>query len=162
MQDGNVDMARNTPYYDDEPKGGGGAAPAGGGGGGRSAGNVKREVIDTTKGSKSEKEATARDKDLAATRREEALANAKTEGNKTEYQYVEPTGRGTVAKPPKDKPNYFDLTDAQIRALTPAQKRSYGRDAVIWDRLKDGGKVSSASKRADGIASRGRTKGRVV
>ena len=129
-------MARSTPYYDDEPKGGGGAAPAGGGGGGRSAGNVKREVIDTTKGSKSEKEATAKDKELAASRREEALNNAKTEGNKTEYPYVEPTGRGTVAKPPKDKPNYFDLTDAQIRALTPAQKRSYGSDAFIWDRLQ--------------------------
>ena len=154
-------MAKSTPYYDDEPKGGGGAAPAGGGGGGRSAGNVKREVIDTTKGSKSEKEATAKDKELAASRREEALNNAKTEGNKTEYPYVEPTGRGTVAKPPKDKPNYFDLTDAQIRALTPAQKRSYGRDAFIWDRLKGGGKVS-ASRRADGIAQLGKTKGRYL
>jgi hypothetical protein len=89
------------------------------------------------------------------------LNNAKTEGNKTEYPYVEPTGRGTVAKPPKDKPNYFDLTDAQIRALTPAQKRSYVRDAFIWDRLKGGGKVS-ASRRADGIAQRGKTKGRYL
>jgi hypothetical protein len=150
-------MARSTPYYDDEPKGGGGAAPAGGGGG-RSAGNVKREVIDTTKGSKSEKEATARDKELAASRREEALANAKTEGNKTEYPYVEPTGRGTVAKPRKEKPSMFEMTDAQRNALTPAQLRKYGSDASF----KNGGSVSSASRRADGCATKGKTKGRYI
>jgi len=118
LQDGSADMARNTPYYDDEPKGGGGAAPAGGGGG-RSVGNVKREVIDTTKGSKSQKETAAREKELAAARREEALNSAKTEGVKTEYPYIEPTKR------------------------------------------KNGGTVS-ASSRADGCATKGKTKGRMV
>ena len=117
-------MSRNTPYYE-EPKGGGGAAPAGGGGGaapagggGRSAGNVKREVIDTTKGSKSQKEEAAREKAREQARREEALNSAKTEGVKTEYPYIEPVRR------------------------------------------KSGG--MTASKRADGIASRGKTKGRMI
>lgn len=146
-------MARNTPYYDDEPKGGG-TASAGGGGGGRSSGSIKREVIDTTKGSKSQKEEAARERELAASRREEALNNAKTEGNKTEYPYIEPTGRGSVAKPRKEKPNLFEMTDAQRNALTPAQLRKYGSDATF----KKGGYV----KAADGIASRGKTKGRMI
>jgi hypothetical protein len=148
-------MARNTPYYDDEPKGGGGAAPAGGGGGGRSAGSIKREVIDTNKGSKSQKEEAAREKDFAAARRQEALDNAKTEGNKTEYPYIEPTSRGST-RTPKEKPNLFEMTDAQRNALTPAQLRKYGSDATF----KNGG--MTASRRADGIAQRGKTKGRVV
>jgi len=89
-------MSNQTPYYSDDPKGGG--APIGGGG--RSAGNVKREVIDTTKGSKSQKEEAARDKALEQARREEALNSAKTEGVKTEYPYIEPVKRkngGTVS-----------------------------------------------------------------
>ena len=108
-------MSNQTPYYSDDPKGGG--APIGGSTS-RNAGSVKREVIDTTKGSKSQKEEAARDKALEQARREEALSNAKTEGNKTEYPYIEPTKR------------------------------------------KGGGKVS-ASSRADGIAQRGKTKGRI-
>jgi hypothetical protein len=143
-------MARNTPYYDESK--GGGAASAGGGG--RSAGSIKREVIDTTKGSKSQKEEAAREKDLAATRRQEALDNAKTEGNKTEYPYIDPTSRGSVAKPRKEKPNLFEMTDAQRNALTPAQLRKYGSDATF----KKGGYV----KAADGVASRGKTKGRMI
>jgi len=146
-------MARNTPYYD-ESKGGGTASA---GGGGRSAGSIKREVIDTTKGSKSQKEEAAREKDLAAARRQEALDNAKTEGNKTEYPYIDPTSRGSVAKPSKPKkelPNLFEMTDAQRNALTPAQLRKYGSDATF----KKGGYV----KAADGVASRGKTKGRMI
>jgi hypothetical protein len=142
-------MARNTPYFDDEPKGGG----ASGGGGGRSAGSIKREVIDTTKGSKSQKEEAAREKDLAAARRQEALDNAKTEGNKTEYPYIDPTSRGSSTRTPKEKPNLFEMTDAQRAALTPAQLRKYGSDATF----KKGGYV----KAADGIVSRGKTKGRM-
>jgi hypothetical protein len=84
----------------------------------RRAGRLKSEVIDLTKGSKSAKEEAARNKELTASRREEALNNAKTEGIKTEYPYIEPTER------------------------------------------KKGGTVS-ASRRADGIAMRGKTKGRM-
>lgn len=86
-------MSNRTPYYDDEPKGGGSPAPSGGGSGSRSAGSVKREVIDTAKGSKSQKEDAARDKALEQARRQDALNNAKTEGVKTEYPYIEPVRR---------------------------------------------------------------------
>lgn len=86
-------MSNRTPYYDDEPKGGGAAAPSGGGSGSRSAGSIKREVIDTTKGSKSDKETMAREKALEQARRQDALNNAKTEGVKTEYPYIEPLRR---------------------------------------------------------------------
>lgn len=86
-------MSNRTPYYDDEPKGGGAAAPSGGGSGSRSAGSIKREVIDTTKGSKSDKETVAREKALEQARRQDALNNAKTEGVKTEYPYIEPLRR---------------------------------------------------------------------
>jgi hypothetical protein len=58
------------------------------------------EVIDLAKGSKSAKEEAARNKELTASRRQEALSNAKTEGIKTEYPYIEPTERkkgGTVS-----------------------------------------------------------------
>jgi len=58
------------------------------------------EVIDLAKGSKSAKEEAARNKELTASRRQEALSNAKTEGVKTEYPYIEPTSKkkgGTVS-----------------------------------------------------------------
>jgi hypothetical protein len=84
-------MSNQTPYYGDEPKGGGGGAPTRGPGG--SAGSIKREVIDTTKGSQSQKETAAREKALEQARREEALSSAKTEGVKTEYPYIEPIRR---------------------------------------------------------------------
>jgi hypothetical protein len=57
----------------------------------------------------------------------------------------------------KEPPNLFEMTDAERAALTPAQLRKYGSDATF----KKGGKVS-ASKRADGIAQRGKTKGRMI
>jgi hypothetical protein len=52
--------------------------------------------------------------------------------------------------------NLFEMTDAQRAALTPAQLRKFGSDTT----LKKGG--LTASRRADGIASRGKTKGRFV
>lgn len=84
----------------------------------RRAGNIKTEIIDLTKGSKSAKEEAVRNKELTASRRQEALDNAKTEGIKTEYPYIEPTNK------------------------------------------KAGGTVS-ASRRADGIAMRGKTRGKM-
>jgi hypothetical protein len=66
-----------------------------------------------------EKAAEKAEKELVASRRQEALNNAKTEGIKTEYPYIEPTSK------------------------------------------KAGGTVS-ASRRADGIAMRGKTKGKMI
>ena len=65
-----------------------------------------------------EKAAEKAEKELTASRRQEALNNAKTEGVKTEYPYIEPTSK------------------------------------------KAGGAVT-ASRRADGIAMRGKTRGKM-
>ena len=84
----------------------------------RNAGSVKREVIDTSKGSKSMLEEAERNKALDQFRRKKALSEATTEGGVTKYPYIEPTSK------------------------------------------KAGGTVS-ASRRADGIAMRGKTRGRM-
>ena len=57
----------------------------------------------------------------------------------------------------REKPNLFEMSDAERAALTPAQRRKYGSDITF----KKGGKVP-ASKRGDGIAQRGKTKGRYI
>jgi exonuclease VII large subunit len=59
-------------------------------------------------------------------------------------------------KAPKEVTNYFEMTDAQRANLTPAQLRRLGADATY----AKGGAVT-ASRRADGIAQRGKTKGRM-
>jgi hypothetical protein len=63
---------------------------------------------------------------------------------------------------PKEVTNYFEMTDAQRAELTPAQLRRLGSDATHSrpGSLKKGGTVS-ASRRADGIAQKGKTKGRM-
>ena len=63
-------------------------------------------------------------------------------------------------KAPKEVTNYFEMTDAQRANLTPAQLRRLGSDATHSrsGSLKTGGMASS---RADGIAQRGKTKGRM-
>ena len=43
-----------------------------------------------------------------------------------------------------------------------AAKVVAGEQAVAGEGMKKGGKVSSASRRGDGIASRGKTRGRMV
>ena len=53
--------------------------------------------------------------------------------------------------------NYFELSDAQRAALTPRQRKQLGADL---EPFKTGGAVT-ASRRADGIAQRGKTKGRM-
>ena len=84
----------------------------------RNAGSVKREVIDTSKGSKSMLEEAERNKALDQFRRKKALSEATTEGGVTKYPYIEPTSK------------------------------------------KAGGAVS-ATRRADGIAMRGKTRGKM-
>jgi hypothetical protein len=61
--------------------------------------------------------------------------------------------------------NLSEMTDAQRAKLSPAQLRKYGSDATFdrvpdTDGMKKGG--MTASRRADGIASRGKTRGRIV
>jgi hypothetical protein len=66
----------------------------------------------------------------------------------------------------RKQPNLFEMTDKERAALTPSQKRRYGSD-MLYARpgvddmdYKKGG--LTASTRADGIAARGRTRGRVI
>lgn len=68
-------------------------------------------------------------------------------------------------KTARKQPNLFEMTDKEQAALTPPQKRRYGSDATFdrvpdTDDMKKGG--LTASRRGDGIASRGKTKGRFV
>ena len=53
--------------------------------------------------------------------------------------------------------NYYELSDAQRAKLTPRQRKQMGGDL---DTFKKGG--MTASSRADGIAARGKTRGRMV
>jgi hypothetical protein len=63
----------------------------------------------------------------------------------------------TTRRAKKPEKSYFEMTDAEINALTPAQRRKFGSD-VTFDRLKSGG---TASSRADGCCVKGNTKGRM-
>ena len=47
-------------------------------------------------------------------------------------------------------------------ALRPTSTQAKINSAIGYGGYKKGGKVSSASKRADGIATKGKTKGRIV
>lgn len=51
----------------------------------------------------------------------------------------------------------FGLGDA-----TPELKYTYNPDTQTYTQMAKGGKVGSASKRADGIAQRGKTRGKLV
>ena len=56
-----------------------------------------------------------------------------------------------------------DLSDHQVHDLLEHKgKKKTRRDNTDFTAYKKGGKVSSASKRADGIAQRGKTKGKIV
>jgi len=127
-------MARNTPYYDDEPKGGGGGAPAGGGGRGNpnvSANTIAVRNADKNKTSTADEQIKV-DKLLQAKREIEA-AKAKPE-----------------RKEAASKATTREEGGVKITEYPYAGKNEF----------KKGGKVS-ASSRADGIASRGKTRGKM-
>lgn len=67
-------------------------------------------------------------------------------------------------KSSRKQPNLFEMTDKERAELTPSQKRKYKSDMTFdrpsADEYKKGG--MTASRRADGIASRGKTRGRIV
>jgi len=130
-------MARNTPYYDDEPKGGGGGAPAGGGGGGgRGNPNVSANTIAVRNADKN-KTSTADEQikvdKLLQAKREIEAAKAKPERKEAE-----------------SKATTREEGGVKITEYPYAGKNEF----------KKGGKVS-ASSRADGIASRGKTRGKM-
>jgi hypothetical protein len=58
--------------------------------------------------------------------------------------------------------NKLAAKDEEIEALKKQSQGPAGTQAVAGQGMKRGGKVSSASSRADGIAQRGKTKGTMV
>ena len=131
-------MARNTPYYDDEPKGGGSGAPAGGsGGGGRGNPNVSANTIAVRNADKN-KTSTADEQikvdKLLQAKREIEAAKAKPERKEAE-------GKATTR----------EEGGVKITEYPYAGKNEF----------KKGGAVRSASSRADGIASKGKTRGKI-
>ena len=64
--------------------------------------------------------------------------------------------KGSTAKPPEKNPSPSE----DMRYPTPTPKKT--KSVVKIAALRAGGSVSSASKRADGIAARGKTRGRMV
>jgi hypothetical protein len=64
--------------------------------------------------------------------------------------------KGSTAKPPEKNPSPSE--DMQYPTPTPKKTKSVIKIAA----LRKGGSVSSASKRADGCATKGKTRGRMV
>ena len=65
-----------------------------------------------------------------------------------------------LAAAEKDRDDYKKQLAAMQAAQTPQAPAPAAQ--VYSPRMKKGGKVSSASKRADGIAKKGKTRGRMV
>ena len=131
-------MARSTSYYDDEPKGGGGGAPAGGGGGGgRGNPNVSANTIAVRNADKN-KTSTADEQikvdKLLQAKREIEAAKAKPERKEAE-----------------SKATTREEGGVKITEYPYAGKNEF----------KNGGAIRSASNRADGIASKGKTRGKI-
>lgn len=61
---------------------------------------------------------------------------------------------------------FADLINKVARAVTGGDgtpvKYTYNPDTQTYTQMAKGGKVGSASKRADGIAQRGKTRGKLV
>ena len=70
---------------------------------------------------------------------------------------VKPTITGAPATPMTPKPAPMPM--AGTRPMGPAPMTGGPKPMPM---MKKGGKVSSASKRADGIAVKGKTKGRII
>ena len=130
-------MARNTPYFDDQQKGGGGLPAAGGGGGGKGNPNVSANTIAVKNAEKNKtdivNEQIKMDKLLQAKREIEA-AKAKPERKEAESKAITREEGGV-----------------KITEYPFAGKNEF----------KKGGTIRSASSRADGIATRGKTRGKM-
>jgi len=127
----------------------------GGGGGGGGSGGGRYLIQDTKTG-------TYKNYEGYSTASRARNAADKLDNDYGAYRYrVVPYSKATEGsfeqpKAKRENPNLFEMSDAKRAELTPAQLNKYGSDATF----KKGGKVSSASSRADGIAQRGKTKGR--
>ena len=103
------------------------------------------------------------DKDLSTRRRMED--SGFKEGTPDMERAVKMMHKAGNSYPP-DIPKLVSLKDAkedEINAKNAAQpKRDFSKMQFLDEGMKKGGKVSSASSRADGCAQRGKTKGRYL
>ena len=132
-------MAKNTPYYDDQSKGGGGASIVGSvsAGSGRGNPNVTANTVAVQKAEKNK--TSVADEQIKV----DKLLQAKRE---IEAAKAKPERQEAVSKATTREESGIKITEYPF-----AGKNEF----------KKGGKVS-ASSRADGIAQRGKTKGRMI
>jgi hypothetical protein len=127
-------MARNTPYFDDQSKGGGGAAV---GGGGRGNPNVTANTVavkNAEKNKTSVVDEQIKMEKLLQAKRDIAAAKAKPERKEAESKAITREEGGV-----------------KITEYPFAGKNEF----------KKGGSIRSASSRADCIAARGKTRGKM-
>lgn len=132
-------MAKNTPYYDDQSKGGGGASVVGGvsAGSGRGNPNVTANTVAVQRAEKNK--TSVADEQIKV----DKLLQAKRE---IEAAKAKPERQEAASKATTREEGGIKITEYPF-----AGKNEF----------KKGGKVS-ASSRADGIAQRGKTKGRMI
>jgi hypothetical protein len=86
----------------------------------------------------------------------------------SEAELIEQSGKAYNKARTSPEPGGFDIKPMVKRAKAAAEDREAdmseraSRTNAMGDTYKKGGKVSSASSRADGIAQRGKTKGTMV
>jgi hypothetical protein len=132
-------VAKNTPYYDDQSKGGGGASVVGGvsAGGGRGNPNVTANTVAVQRAEKNK--TSVADEQIKV----DKLLQAKRE---IEAAKAKPERKEAASKATTRQEGNVKITEYPF-----AGKNEF----------KQGGKVS-ASRRADGIAQRGKTKGKYL
>jgi hypothetical protein len=130
-------MARNTPYYDDQSKGGGGSGGgASASGGGRGNPNVTANTVAVQRAEKNK--TSVADEQIKV----DKLLQAKRE---IEAAKAKPERKEAASKATTREEGGVKITEYPY-----AGKNEF----------KNGGKVS-ASSRADGIAARGKTRGKI-
>ena len=131
-------MARNTPYYDDQSKGGSGASVVGGvsAGGGRGNPNVTANTVAVQRAEKNK--TSVADEQIKV----DKLLQAKRE---IEAAKAKPERKEAASKATTREEGGVKITEYPY-----AGKNEF----------KNGGKVS-ASSRADGIATKGKTRGKI-
>ena len=72
------------------------------------------------------------------------------------------TMKAINSQPIEKGPSKQSMQDAADDAMRRKEERAPTTSSEMGKMFKKGGKVGSASKRADGIAQRGKTKGRIV
>jgi len=131
-------MARNTPYYDDQSKGGGGASVVGGvsAGGGRGNPNVTANTVAVQRAEKNK--TSVADEQIKV----DKLLQAKRE---IEAAKAKPERQEAASKATTRQEGNVKITEYPF-----AGKNEFTKGGTV-----------SASRRADGIAQRGKTKGRM-